>query len=231
MNKLSTLESSPIGAFFTPLQWAKWVVAENKLFERWTEGAVVFDPTAGEGSFLEAFVALAFDRHIPVTIDMARRLAGAEKEKKFARNFFLKMKRLYDVDFPKKNFRCEDYILSKNATNADIVVGNPPWQNFNDLPPLYKETLKPYYFRYHLVPNTQELLLGGSRIDLAALVIAKTANVTGLTTRKSTLAIKLTLEEQRLATAQKAFEKAQAEAERKTACTDLQRHGNYVLYG
>ncbi len=52
-------------------------------------------------------------------------------------------------------------------------MGNPPWQNFNDLPPLYKETLKPYYFRYHLVPNTQELLLGGSRIDLAALVIAK----------------------------------------------------------
>ncbi len=105
MNKLSTLESSPIGAFFTPLQWAKWVVAENKLFEQWTQGAVVFDPTAGEGSFLEAFVALAFDRHIPVTIDMARRLAGAEKEKKFARNFFLKMKRLYRRRLSQEKFQ------------------------------------------------------------------------------------------------------------------------------
>ena len=83
------------------------------------------------------------------------------------------MKRVYAIDFPRRNFKCEDYILAKNTTRADIVVGNPPWQNFNDLPPDYKETLKPYFFRYHLVPNTQELLLGGSRIDIAALVIAK----------------------------------------------------------
>jgi hypothetical protein len=173
MNRLSTLESHPIAAFFTPLHWAKWVIAENQLFERWLDGAMVFDPTAGEGSFLEAFVATAGDRHIPVEDDMVKRLAGVEKEKKFVRNFFLKMKHLYGIDVPRRNFKCEDYILTKNAMRADIVVGNPPWQNFNDLPPGYKEILKPYYFRYHLIPNTQELLLGGSRIDIAAFVIAK----------------------------------------------------------
>ena len=173
MTKLSPVESQPIGEFFTPLHWAKWVIAENQLFEKWMDGAVVFDPTAGEGSFLEAFVATARDRHIPATDDMVERLFGVEKEKKFAGNFFLKMKRLYHIDFPRKNFKCEDYILTKNMTNAEIVVGNPPWQNFNDLPPQYKQILKPYYFRYHLVPDTQELLLGGSRIDIAALVIAK----------------------------------------------------------
>ena len=173
MKVLSTGESHPIGAFFTPLHWAKWVIAENHLFESWVDGATVFDPTAGEGSFLEAFVSTARDRRIPVTDGMVKRLAGVEKEKKFVRNFFLKMKHLYGIDFPKRNFKCEDYILSKNAINADIAVGNPPWQNFNDLPPLYKETLKPYYFRYHLIPHSQELLLGGSRIDIAALVITK----------------------------------------------------------
>ncbi len=173
MTKLSTVESQPLGEFFTPLHWAKWVIDENGLFEKWLDGAAVFDPTAGEGSFLEAFVATALDRRIPVTNDMAERLFGVEKEKRFVRNFFLKMKRLYHIEFPGKNFKCEDYILTKNATEADIVVGNPPWKNFNDLPPHYKELLKPYFFGYHLIPNTQELLLGGSRIDIAALVIAK----------------------------------------------------------
>ncbi|MGA7160748.1 MAG: SAM-dependent DNA methyltransferase, partial [Bacteroidota bacterium] len=64
-------------------------------------------------------------------------------------------------------------ILSNDPTKANIVVGNPPWRNFNDLPPGYKETLKPYYFRYHLIANSRELLLGSSRIDIAALVVAK----------------------------------------------------------
>ena len=173
MTKPSAVESQPIGEFFTPLHWAKWVIAENQLFEKWVDGAVVLDPTAGEGSFLEAFVATALDRRIPVTNEMVKRLFGVEREEKFAKNFFQKMKRLYGIAFPRKNFRCEDYILSKNAAEADIVVGNPPWQNFNDLPPQYKQILKPYYSRYHLVPDTRELLLGGSRIDLAALVIAK----------------------------------------------------------
>jgi len=173
MNKQSAVQSPPLGAFFTPLMWAKWVVTDNNLFEQWLDGAVVFDPTAGEGSFLEAFISTACDRHIPVTNGMADRLFGVEKERTFGRNFFLKVKRQYGIDFPRRNFKCQDYILSKNATRADIIVGNPPWQNFNDLPPHYKELLKPYYFRYHLVHNSRELLLGGSRIDIAAIVIAK----------------------------------------------------------
>ena len=168
-----TKQSRPLGAFFTPLQWAKWVISEHQLFERWVDGAMVFDPTAGEGSFLEAFVATARGRRIPVTNDMLKRIRGVEKEKKFAGNFFLRMKHLYDIDFPRGNFECEDFILTQSATRADIVVGNPPWQNFNDLSPQYKATLKPYFFRYHLIADAQALLLGGSRIDIAALVIAK----------------------------------------------------------
>ncbi|MGA9407357.1 MAG: SAM-dependent DNA methyltransferase [Bacteroidota bacterium] len=173
MKNLSTVENNPIGAFFTPLHWATWVIAENNLFDRWIDGAVVLDPTAGEGNFLEAFLAVAIDRHIPLTNEMLGRLIGIEKEAKFVQKFFFKMKKSYSVNFPRGNFKNQDYILSKSTTKADIVVGNPPWRNFNELPLRYKEKVKPYYFRYHLVPNSKELLLGGSRIDIAALVIAK----------------------------------------------------------
>ena len=57
------------------------------------------------------------------------------------------------------------------------MVGNPPWQNFSDLPPLYKERLKPQFSKYHLVPDPQALLLGSSRIDIASLIIAKSLTV------------------------------------------------------
>ncbi|HTY10262.1 MAG TPA: N-6 DNA methylase [Bacteroidota bacterium] len=162
-----------IGAFFTPLAWAKWVVEKNRLFGQWLEGGVVFDPTAGEGNFLEAFIAIAVDRGMRVTEEMTSRLTGVEREKDFVENFFRKMRSVYGIDFPRKNFSCEDYISSGKKIKADVIVGNPPWQNFCDLPSSYKEFLKPYFRRYHLVENGKDVLLGGSRIDIAALVIAK----------------------------------------------------------
>ena len=163
----------PIGAFFTPMVWAKWVIKHNGLFERWLDGASILDPTAGEGNFLEAFIAMANDNGIEIRHEMLERLIGIEKEEKFSVNFFSRMKDRYQISFPRKNFTTEDFIFSSKPLKADIVVGNPPWQNFNDLPHVYKEKLKPFFYRYHLVSNPKDLLLGGSRIDIAALVIAK----------------------------------------------------------
>ena len=162
-----------IGAFFTPLIWTKWVISQNRLFDRWLEGALILDPTAGVGNFLEAFIATAVERGVEVRREMAERLFGIEIEEKFVANFFSRIKRRYQISFPRRNFVAEDFILSTRSLRADIIVGNPPWQNFVDLPPAYKEKLKPYFFRYHLVSNARDLLLGGSRIDIAALVIAK----------------------------------------------------------
>ncbi len=172
MNRHSSGQK-PIGAFFTPVHWAKWVIRKNNLLEQWLQGATVLDPTAGEGSFLEAFISLAFERTIDVNDRMLHRLVGIEKERSFVENFFSNMQRRYHISFPEENFRCEDFILQQSNVKADIVVGNPPWQNFTDLPSSYKEALKPYFFRYHLVSNPKDLLLGGSRIDVAALVAAK----------------------------------------------------------
>ena len=169
----SEAAESAIGVFFTPLEWTKWVVNRYGLFEQWVHGATVFDPTAGEGNFLEAFIAIARERNIPVRRDMLERLFGIEKEERYVAKFFLKMKEQYHLAFPLRNFQCEDFILSNYDLRADILVGNPPWQNFNDLPQGYKRRVKPHFVRHHLAPRPQDLLLGSSRIDLAALVIAK----------------------------------------------------------
>ena len=42
----------------------------------------------------------------------------------------------------------------------DILVGNPPWANFSDLPTAYKEHLKPFFVQEGLVPNRKQILLG-----------------------------------------------------------------------
>ncbi len=55
----------------------------------------------------------------------------------------------------------------------DIIISNPPWQNFNDLPSEYKDTIKHLFFDYDLITNAKDMLLGGSRIDIAALVLQK----------------------------------------------------------
>lgn len=62
-------------------------------------------------------------------------------------------------------------ILELEHKEYDLIFGNPPWQNFVDLPKNYKQKIKEYFLNYDLVGNSQSLLLGGSRIDIAALVI------------------------------------------------------------
>lgn len=162
-----------LSAHFTPLPWTKWVVAKYGLLDEWLDGAVVLDPTAGEGNFLEAFIALALHRGATIRREMLKRLFGIEKEKDFAVNFYSRMRGKYGISFPMENFRTADFIFSKSRMEADIAVGNPPWRNFSDLPHAYKERLKPKFLAYGLVSDTRALLLGSSRADIASLVIAK----------------------------------------------------------
>lgn len=169
----SDVSENYIGAFFTPLEWTKWVVKRYGLFERWMGGASILDPTAGNGNFLEAFIAIAAEKEIPLRREMLKRLFGVEREDRYVGDFFLRIKQRYNFDFPEENYRCEDFILSKYDGRADVVVGNPPWQNFADLPTSYKAKIRASFVQYHLAPRMQDLLLGGSRIDIAALVTAK----------------------------------------------------------
>lgn len=156
---------------FTPPHWAEFAVRSFGLFERWINGATVFDPAMGEGNLLEALVhiGLATGRK-PEDLPL-NRLFGNELNTRAYMAALYKFRANYGVDLS-ANFFNED-ILDLEPQTYDIIFGNPPWQNFTDLPDVYKEWIKPQFFRYGLVGSRHELLLGGSRIDLAALIIRR----------------------------------------------------------
>ena len=160
-----------IGDVFTPITAGKFAVEQFQIFQQWLDGASVFDPTMGKGNLLEALIEYGIEKGYQVEELPTSTLFGNElnttyfKEAKanFIEKFGLNMS---------SNFTNRD-ILDLNPKRYDILLGNPPWQNFVDLPASYKEKIKPKFFEYDLVDGKQKLLLGGSRIDIAALIIQK----------------------------------------------------------
>ena len=84
---MDTLNSNsadkPVGAVFTPLHWAKWLVREFRIVSKWVEGATVCDPTAGEGVFAHALMDEAAQMGIGVSDQMLERLFLIEREGSF----------------------------------------------------------------------------------------------------------------------------------------------------
>jgi len=160
-----------IGAVFTPSKWANFAIEKFNLLEKWLNGATVFDPTMGEGSLLIALVESALQQGHLIENLPTQNLYGVEMNGQYYQNFLEKVDkyRLAPV-----NFVNADIFFLPNNLRFDIVFGNPPWQTFANLPESYKEIAKPLYFKYDLVGKAQDLLLGGSRIDIASLVIQKT---------------------------------------------------------
>ena len=160
-----------IGDVFTPITAGKFAVEQFQIFQQWLDGASVFDPTMGKGNLLEALIEYGIEKGYQVEELPTSTLFGNElnttyfKEAKanFIEKFGLNMS---------SNFTNRD-ILDLKPKRYDILLGNPPWQNFVDLPASYKEKIKPKFFEYDLVDGKQKLLLGGSRIDIAALIIQK----------------------------------------------------------
>lgn len=166
-------ETPPVGAVFTPLPCACKTILDNRIYKRWREGAVILDPTAGSGNFLEAFILTAKDRKDPVTPDLLKNLYAVEMEQIFIDNFHRNMELNYAIDFPRDNFLRGDYLFTSLPVQADILLGNPPWLNFCDLREEYKERLKPLFIESGLGGNRNTLLLGNSRIDIAALIVVE----------------------------------------------------------
>ncbi len=169
----NVLNDVAIGAIFTPLSWAIFAIEQYNLFDKWIDGYTVFDPTMGDGNLIEAFIAIGINRGINKDVLPINRLFGVEMNTMHFNDFFKKMKKKYEIEMPPENY-CNNDIFSLNYEQKfDIVLGNPPWQNFNDLPESYKEKIKPLFFLYDLIGNAKDTLLGGSRIDISALVIQK----------------------------------------------------------
>ena len=168
---ISPSRSISVGKIFTPHEWAKWLLEEFSVVDQWIEGKTVADPTGGEGAFLIAIYQLAIDRGICVTESDLQRLFIIEKDTDSLETFGALFRSKFDRDFPSSNVICTDLILAPPKLKVDILVGNPPWANFGELQREYKELLKPHFIKWGLVPDLQKTLLGGSRVDLAALIL------------------------------------------------------------
>ncbi len=158
-----------IGDVFTPIKWAEFAIEQFGIFQKWLDGATIFDPTMGEGNLLEALITYGISKGITVCELPTNNLFGNELNTRYHEKALEKFEQQFGLDM-QSNFLNED-ILRLPKHEYDIVFGNPPWQNFVDLPDSYKEQIKIYFFKYDLVGNSQNLLLGGSRIDIAALII------------------------------------------------------------
>lgn len=158
-----------IGDVFTPLKWGEFAIAKFDVFSKWINGASVFDPTMGEGNLLEALITYGLAKGYAIDKLPTNRLYGNELNTYYFNEALNKFKEKYGLDM-NANFTNDDF-LRLNPEKYDIVFGNPPWQNFVDLPDTYKEQIKSYFFKFDLIGNSQNLLLGGSRIDIAALII------------------------------------------------------------
>ncbi|MBB6480824.1 SAM-dependent DNA methyltransferase [Spirochaeta isovalerica] len=168
---LSELE--PIGAVFTPLLHAQKTIIDTGLYENWLHGASILDPTAGGGHFIEAFIKTAKEKGDRLTDQRLSRLCAVEMQSRFIEDFHRKMKREYKVDFPGDRFLQGDYLFTHHREEFDFLLGNPPWLNFCDLENGYKEKIKPLFIDSGLTGSKKDLLLGSSRIDLAALIVTE----------------------------------------------------------
>lgn len=173
VTKISDLSDKDlrIGDIFTPLEWGEFAVEKFGLYEKWLNGATVFDPTMGEGNLLEALIRVGLADGKSLDELPTSNLFGNELNTNHFNSAIGKFESRYGLDM-RANFSNEDFLVL-NTREFDIVFGNPPWQNFVDLPDDYKEKIKSHFFKYDLVSNSQSLLLGGSRIDIAALIIQK----------------------------------------------------------
>lgn len=158
-----------IGDVFTPVKWGEFVVEKFNLFSKWMKGSSIFVPTMGEGNLLESLITYGLSKGFSIKNMPTNNLFGNELNTNYFNKAINKFKEKYGIDMS-KNFTNEDLLLLK-PRKYNIILGNPPWQNFVDLPEKYKEQIKNYFFKFDLVGNTQNLLLGGSRIDIAALII------------------------------------------------------------
>ena len=92
-------------------------------------------PHSGNGAFAYALVDTAITTGIEVDDKMLSRLYLLEQQPKFLRDFEAGFRLKYQGQFPKRNLIQCDIILSNPKRRFDFLVGNPPWANFNDLPP------------------------------------------------------------------------------------------------
>jgi hypothetical protein len=170
---LSTQHSQVSTQHFTPRTWAIQLAEENGIVDAWLAGATVLDPTCGRGDLLLGLMTSATRRGCSASELPVQRLFGVEREPTFLRALVSDARREFGLEIPRENLQRADFLQDEIQFSADVLFGNPPWINFCDLIDDEKAALKPLFMRYGLVPDRRRLLLGASRVDVAALVVVK----------------------------------------------------------
>lgn len=160
-----------VGAVFTPAAAARFAVAQGRLADRWLAGAVVLDPTMGDGALLAALVEAALESGRPVSTLPFHRLWGVEQDAGFHAAALKRFQAAYGVSMD-ANFRQADFFETP-PIRCSLLLGNPPWIHYSDLPESWKPDYRRHFVRYRLVADRRQTLLGRSRVDVAALVVQK----------------------------------------------------------
>jgi len=165
------LEESNFGVVYTPRKWAEWALVESGIFERWLNGETVVDPTVGDGSFILSLLNIANERKVKVSKKMVANLFGYDLKQSGIDSILDEAREKFKVNLSEENFVCTDVATTDFTNKFDCIIGNPPWVSFAKLPPDYKQTLKTRFIEYGLTNTSNSLLLGSSRVDLAALIV------------------------------------------------------------
>jgi len=162
-----------LGRVFTPTLWAEWCLETFGIYQAWRDGATILEPTCGNGIFFKSLVKIAKRKGDSLSPTLFKSLFGVEIVNSDKRSFLQEFFNLTEMHFPEKNYISSDFLIYKSDKVFDIAIGNPPWENFTNLPSEYKNFTKSHFEKYGLVKNKQNVLLGASRIDIAALIIKK----------------------------------------------------------
>jgi hypothetical protein len=172
--RISSLEDNErIGVVYTPSFWSSWAINHFGVVESWVSGKSVIDPTVGDGSFIQALVEETLRSGSEITSEMIENLYGFDLRSEGIESLKQALKENYGIELSSSNLRKFDAVLEPFPQKFDVIIGNPPWANFTQLPEEYKEILKPKYQEYGLLSNTHSTLLGNSRVDIAALVVSR----------------------------------------------------------
>ena len=171
-----------IGTFDTPKHLAKFFIKEFGILEQWINGNSVFDPTMGEGNLIVSLIELALENGHSINDLPLHSLYGNEintnKYKKAKENLLLCLDEIKDKNKINKiindNFTNEDIFDLQLNKKFNIIFGNPPFINFNDIEDKeYKKHIKEHFINLGIVKNKKDVLLGNSRVDIAPAIILK----------------------------------------------------------
>jgi len=136
-------------------------------------GASFCDPTAGEGVFAVALAEAWASDTGAFDPALARRITLIDRHGPFLEAFARRWRDRWGSPFPPHNLIETDVVTHPPEIRFDLVAGTPPWVTYPDLDGPSQDRYRPWFPALGLVGGPSELLLGRSRLDLAALVTAR----------------------------------------------------------